>query len=244
MSSEKEINGFVISNWVLLAVSVVSGIMSITSSIGYAALAPAICCISIIWLVVRIIKYGFKYCFKNEYAKSQETHQQDTHMIEVETRPYPMESGAINAAIGAVDKCCEFAAYCEKYVIPSGMCSPEPLGGYIIASPSKIGVGFTWKTFYYTLDSLIEKQGYNIHEGGFSFSENSGMVSFQKEISNDASEFANAYSYMINTPTEEIISEFQKVANNNYMSLGIINHSAECRCTISNSETKGFEFTV
>ena len=158
--------------------------------------------------------------------------------------PYPMQSGAMNAAIGAVDKCCEFAAYCEKYVIPAGSCSPERLDGFIIATPRAISFGFNWKTFYYTLDEWIEKQGYSIHGGGFSFSDNSGMVSYERQIFNDETEYEAAYSWMMNTPVGEIIVQFEKVANNNFTSLGINSHIASCRCTSSDNNERTFEFTV
>lgn len=159
-------------------------------------------------------------------------------------QPYPMQSGAMNAAIGAVDKCCEFAAFCEKYVIPAGVCSPEQLHGYIGVMANTIGFGFTWKTFYYSLDSLIEKQGYSICNGGFSFSENSGMVSYQRQIQKDEVEYEAAYAWIIETPIEEIIKYFEKVAENNFTSLGINSHSASCWCTRSEGNERCFEFTV
>lgn len=157
---------------------------------------------------------------------------------------YPMQSGAMNAAIGAVDKCCEFAAFCEKYVIPAGICSPEQLQGFIMATPHAISFGFTWKTFYYTLDSLIEEQGYSIRSDGFSFSDNSGMVSYERQILSNETEYEAAYTWMMNTPVGEIIAYFTKVAENNFTSLGIYSHSANCRCSRSEGKERCFEFTV
>ncbi len=157
---------------------------------------------------------------------------------------YPMQSGAMNAAIGAVDKCCEFAAFCEKYVIPAGICSPEQLQGFIMATPHAVSFGFTWKTFYYTLDSLIEKQGYSIRSDGFSFSDNSGMVSYERQILSNEAEYEAAYAWMMNTPVSEIVSYFTRVAENNFTSLGINNHSASCRCTRSEGNERSFVFTI
>lgn len=235
--------GMVIGDWLLLVCLIISGIL-LTGDVGKYPYASAVFVISLVWLLVRIIKYGFSYCFKIEYHDSPTTTSQTVSIEQKDVKPYPMESGASNVAIGAIDKCCEFAAYCEKYVLPAGVCSPEPLEGYIIVSSQAISFGFTWKTFYYSLDSLIEKQGYSINTGGFSFSENSGMVFFERRIPNEDPEFAKAYSYVIDTPVEEVVSKFQSVAEKNFTSLGLDNHSASCKCTRNDAGMKEFVFTA
>ncbi len=231
--------GMVIGDWFLLICLIVSSIL-LTGDVGKYPYAPAVFVISLVWLVVRIFKYGLSYCFKIEYHESTTVQQSETAK-QKEVKPYPMESGASNAALGAVDKCCEFAAYCEG-LIPAGICSPEKLNGYIIASPQAIGFGFIWKTFYYSLDSLIEKEGYCIQGGGFSFSDNSGMVSYQRQILSDEDEYAAAYSYLMNKPVEEIIANFERIAENNF--IGLNKHSASCKCTRDDAETREFVFVV
>ena len=244
MKGNSKIDGFIIGNWILLIILLISTVLLLTGSSGnIAALAPTFFLISFIWLIVRVIKYGFKYCFTVEDGNSQTTDPQDPPSSVKDICTYPMKSGAINAAIGAVDKCCEFAAFCEKYVI-QGISSPEPLAGYIIATPQEIGFGFTWNTFFYSLDSAIEKQGYSIHEDGFSFSDNSGIVFYQKQIPNESPEFSPAYSYMINTPIEDIISEFERIAESNFTSMGINSHKAYCTCSRSERDSRDFRFAV
>ncbi len=189
--------------------------------------------------------------FRNNRSGKQNTRTRVSHSgnsssntVSRPTHPYPMESGAINAAIGAVDKCCEFAAFCEKYVIPAGICQPEQMEGYIEATTDAIRFGFIWKTFCYSLDFLIEKQGFSIREGGFDFSDNSGMVSYQRTIKKDGAEYAAAYTWMMFTPVEEVVSSFARVAENNFTSLGLNNHNVICRCTHSDGSVKQFAFTV
>lgn len=203
------------------------------------------------WVLIVAIIIGIVY-YVNKIKGSSSTAQSSSYTSSTDSssstkkpvQPYPMKSGAINAAIGAVDRCCEFAAFCEKYVIPAGVCSPEKLDGYIMASPHAISFGFNWKTFYYTLDSLIEEQGYSIQGGGFGFSDNSGMVSYQRQILSNEEEYAAAYLYLMNTPVGEITANFERIAEKNFTSLGINNHSASCRCTRSESDTRSFTFTV
>ena len=128
-----------------------------------------------------------------------------------------MESGAINRAIGAIDKCCEFVAFCEKWVLPPNRFKPERFWCYIEMDESgKISYGFTWKTDCSIFEAYLKDQGYTMGEG-FDFSENSGLVSYSGEIINDSA----ASAYLSETSESEITNEFSRVARNNFESLGL-----------------------
>lgn len=156
-------------------------------------------------------------------------------------KPYPMASGATNPAIGAVDRCCEFAAFCIKYVIPEGVCTPERLEGHLTSSPQMFNFGFNWKTNFYSLDTELEKQGYSIQDGGFAFSDYSGLVSFANTFGGEGAE--SAYAYLTSAPTEQIIAKFEQVAANNFTSLGLPYRRSDCRCT-HQGDYMEFKFTV
>lgn len=130
-----------------------------------------------IWIILIVLVVGIWYYKSKDKDKSTSSSTSSSPSDysdgkSKQIRPYSMESGAINRAIGAIDKCCEFVAFCEKWVLPPNRFKPERFWCYIEMDESgKISYGFTWKTDCSIFEAYLKDQGYTMGEG-FDFSEN------------------------------------------------------------------------
>ncbi len=159
--------------------------------------------------------------------------------------PYPMDpDGASNPVIGMVDRFCELAAFCEKYVIPMDRFKPDPVEARITVSASGMRFAFTWKTDFSALDTVIEKQGYSIRGEGFHFSDSTGRLSYERMFTALDPAVVDAWAYVNSKAPEWIASDLEGTAEANFISLGLSGHSASCRSTLSDSATKEFFLTV
>lgn len=205
---------FSLFNWLLLII-IIALVNSYLTNPSWQALFFGI--LLGIWLLHNISEAGLRECFlfgkeeKNTANKSSKTSESTPKQI----RPYPMDWNCENSAIGAVDKCCEFAAYCIGSIIPMEICKPEPFTCYISANKNRdISYGISWKTNFYSLDSKIKEKGYYLGNG-FMFSDNNGLVTYLGKITNDD----KAFFYLTQTPVATSRNEFVQIAKNNFTGL-------------------------
>ena len=204
--------GLVIGSWFLLSIFIIFGLMYLSSN---RTLYIIICIGAAIWLLINIKDYGFKWSFS--FDEDDSTVQTNNHQTTVKSvSPYPMNRSwnpnVTNGVRVAFDCCCEFCAFC-KGIIPSGVCTPDPFE-CSVSVDSSIGISFSWKTNYYSLDSLLEEKGYSLGEG-FLYSDNSGLVVYTKTIQNDEI----AMKYLCETPDNVLLSELTTIAKNNLIGL-------------------------
>lgn len=227
----------VLINWLLLFITILFANYYMQDHNGF-SLAVAI--VLGIWLLLRVVDDGVQesFLFGKKGGKAGNKSSTTSKSKPKQLEPYPMGGNYENSAIGAVDKCCEFAAYCIGSVIPMEICKPEPVKCFISANKKdkKISYGMSWTTNFYSLDSEIKEKGYYLGEG-FSFSDNSGLVTYLGSIINDDKSF----SYLIETPVSTLQNEFAQIAKGNFT--GLPNHNATCTA-VDHTDYREFSITI
>lgn len=224
-------------NWLLLII-IIALVNSYLTNPSWQALFFGI--LLGIWLLHNISEAGLRECFlfgkeeKNTANKSSKTSESTPKQI----RPYPMDWNCENSAIGAVDKCCEFAAYCIGSVIPMDICKPEPFTCSISVNKQskEISYSILWTTNYYSLDSTIKEKGLYLGNG-FGFSDYNGVVTYLGSIANDD----KAFLYLTQTPVAALKNEFVQIVKNNFTGLS----TPHSTCTVvERSDFRDFTITI